>query len=301
MYTVNMLKYSIELRDDSLISAINEFLEEHEYICWAVEEDALTHSFSLCGYVASQEQGNEELSNISKYVNADLNPTINTIPDNDWTVAYRASAKPWQCENLHWIPLWMKDSINLPKDAVGIYIEPGMAFGTGAHETTQLCARSLVMFCNLYKKTEDLVIKNCIDVGCGSGILGISAIKLGMSHATLLDIDPDAVRIAEENAKLNGVFPEQVDFVVGDLKTNLLGRQADLLLVNILSNVLLDNAELLVKSVRPGGMLSLSGILTTERDIVHKAFEKQIEKHWKSHIETFGDIGEWTVLTYFRG
>lgn len=296
-----MLKYSIELHDNGVIPVIDQFLAEQEYICWAVEEDALSHSFYLCGYVASQAQGDEELSNISNHLKINLTPIITTVPNNDWTVAYRESAMPWQCENLHWIPLWMKDSINLPKDAVGIYIEPGMAFGTGSHETTQLCARSLVMFCNLYKKTEDLVIKDCIDVGCGSGILGISAIKLGMSHATLLDIDPDAVRIAEENAKLNGIFHEQVDFVVGDLKTNLLGRQADLLLVNILSNVLLDNAELLVKSVRPGGMLSLSGILTTERSTVHKAFEQQIEKHWKSHIETFGDIGEWTVLTYFRG
>ena len=157
------------------------------------------------------------------------------------------------------------------------------------------------MFQNLYKKTDDLVIKNCIDAGCGSGILGISAIKLGLSHATMIDIDQDAVRIARENAILNEVYPDQIDFVVGDLRTNLLGRQTDLLMANILANVLVDNADLLVNSVNAGGLLCLSGILAREADDVKEVFVKLVNNRWSSNMCTSSINGEWASISFFRG
>ena len=111
-----------------------------------------------------------------------------------------------------------------------------------------------------------------VDAGCGSGILAISAAKLGFKCIEGFDIDEDAVRIAEENATLNNV--NEVRFFVGDLESGLEPEGADCLLANILADVLEANAELLADSVSGGGWLVLSGILAAEADRVKRRFEE---------------------------
>ena len=296
-----MLKFSVILPEKKLADQLEVFLENEQLDRWTIEKNNISGKYRLCGYVDSLEIGNKDFSRIVSEFKDLPKAKILKIKKDGWEVAYRNSAKPWRCENLRWIPLWMKDQVQLNENDIPVYIEPGMAFGTGTHETTQMCAHTLVMFQNLYKKTDDLVIKNCIDAGCGSGILGISAIKLGLSHATMIDIDPDAVRIARENAILNEVYPDQIDFVVGDLRTNLLGRQTDLLMANILANVLVDNADLLVNSVNAGGLLCLSGILASEADDVKEVFVKLVNNRWSSNMCTSSINGEWASISFFRG
>ncbi|MDR0742410.1 MAG: 50S ribosomal protein L11 methyltransferase [Puniceicoccales bacterium] len=297
----NMLKFFSKISSQERANLIGEFLDDQELVCWSIEKDCLHDKYFLCGYVSNEQVGNADFAKI-KSVFSDLGSAeISIINPSDWEEVYRKSAKLWKCEDLYWVPTFLKGEIEIPEDGIRVYIEPGMAFGSGSHETSRLCARALVMFKSLYKKTNDLMIKSCIDIGCGSGILGISALKLGLSHVTFIDIDADAIRISQENALANGLFIDQMDFVTGDVRVSLLGRHADLLMANILSNVLVENADLLVNSVKPGGLLCVSGILKDEKLDVASEFTKFIKKRWASVIESSMDDGEWSLLAYFRG
>jgi ribosomal protein L11 methyltransferase len=281
-----MLKFSARILSKKGAATISELLSGLELTRWTVERDVQRNKYFLRGYVDDESVGGEDFKKISGTCGDLGKLVISTVEPKDWAEAYKKSAKPWQYDCLHWIPTFMRGEVEVPEDAAAVYIEPGMAFGTGAHETTQLCGRALVMFKSLFEKTDDLIIKSCIDVGCGSGILGISAIKLGLVHATLIDIDEDAIRISQENAALNGIFPDQVDFVVGDVKIALLGRQADLL----------------VNSVNQNGILCLSGFLTEKKCDVASVFGEFTKKRWgDSAMENSIEDGDWSALIYFRG
>ncbi|MDR1401503.1 MAG: 50S ribosomal protein L11 methyltransferase [Puniceicoccales bacterium] len=295
-----MLKFSLNIPSRESANGIGEFLNENELISWTIENDE-SGKYLLCGYAKDERIGNAEFSKIKSKFSDLEEPDVTAISATNWADEYKKFLKPWRSEDLHWIPLCMKDEVKVDENAVSVYIDPGMAFGSGSHETTRLCARMILMFRNLHEKTNDLMVKNCIDAGCGSGILGISAIKLGLSHVTFVDLDSDALRICQENARRNDVFDDQMDFALGDLKISLVGRQTDLLVANILANVLVENANLLVSSVRPGGLLCLSGILKNESADVASVFTNLIKSKWESVFENSLDDGEWTALSYFRG
>ncbi|MDR2779408.1 MAG: 50S ribosomal protein L11 methyltransferase [Puniceicoccales bacterium] len=296
-----MLKFSSKILSNEKANSVGEFLSDQELVYWSVEKDCLRDEYFLCGYISDEQIGHKDFAKIKSVFGDIKDVKVTTINPSDWEEVYKKSAKIWKCEDLYWVPAFMKDTVEIPEGGVGVYIEPGMAFGSGTHETSQLCARALVMFKSLYTKTNDLIIKSCIDAGCGSGILGISALKLGLVHATFIDIDTDAIRISRENALANGLFPDQMDFVIGDIKIGLLGRQADLLMVNILSDILVENADLLVSSVKPGGLLCVSGILKDEKFDVASEFTKFTKKRWESVVESSMDDREWSLLAYFRG
>ncbi|MDR1595619.1 MAG: 50S ribosomal protein L11 methyltransferase [Puniceicoccales bacterium] len=296
-----MLRFSSIVASQKDADAIAEFLCENELCRWTIELDSASGQCLLCGYADDEFTGKSDFLLIKNVFSAIGDAEVAEIDRKDWVNEYKKSSQPWRCGPLHWIPLFMKDEIEVQEGDVAVYVDPGMAFGSGAHETTRLCAKSILFFRELYEKTGDLVVKNCIDLGCGSGILGISAVKLGLSRATFMDIDSDSVRISRENALQNELFAEQMDFVVGDLKVQLLGRQADLLVANILSDVLVENVDLIVSSVITGGMLCLGGILRNERDEVASIFRESIDTRWDSTFENHSEGDEWVALSYFRG
>jgi ribosomal protein L11 methyltransferase len=189
------------------------------------------------------------------------------LEDRDWKESYKDHFKPWAIGNLHWAPLWLKDEYQLPEGHQAVWLDPGMAFGTGNHGTTRLCVEQLIAF-----KESGHSEKACrlVDAGCGSGILAISAAKLGFENVKGFDIDADAVRIAAENADLNDVG--RIEFAVCGLEEGLPEAGGDCLLANILANVLVANSERLVRAVAPGGWLILSGILGTEVEQVADHF-----------------------------
>lgn len=191
------------------------------------------------------------------------------LEDNDWKESYKEHFKPWSIGNLHWVPLWLKDEYPLAKGDEAVWLDPGMAFGTGNHGTTRLCVEQLIAF---RESGRDVKTARLVDAGCGSGILAISGAKLGFEEVEGFDIDADAVRIAEENAEINDV--QVVRFSVGGLEDGLSPNGADCLLANILANVLVANSQLLIDSVAPGGWLILSGILGTEVAEVAEHFRK---------------------------
>jgi ribosomal protein L11 methyltransferase len=134
-----------------------------------------------------------------------------------------------------------------------------------------------------------------IDAGCGSGILALSAAKLGFKRIAGFDNDPEAIRVSDENAALNGLAGS-VEFYVGDLVSGLAGRSADLVLANIQADILVRFVRELSTAVAPGGQLVLSGILSGELDHVREQFSAA-NPGWRVESRV---LGEWSDLALTR-
>ena len=171
---------------------------------------------------------------------------IETLEDHDWVRLTQAQFEPIPISPRLWIvPTW-----HTPRDhdAVNIVLDPGLAFGTGSHPTTRLCLRWL----------DDNLQggESVLDYGCGSGILAITALKLGSARAVGIDVDSQAVTASRDNAAANRV--ENAQFYLPD---NLPQGSYDLVMSNILTNPLRMLAPLLANAARQGGQIVLSGIL----------------------------------------
>lgn len=193
-------------------------------------------------------------------------PGYRALEAADWAEAWKAHYQPLRIgKRLLIRPLWIEVS-PAPGD-VEIALDPGMAFGTGTHPTTQLCLEALE---RLIEPAQDV-----LDLGSGSGILAIAAAKLGARKALALDIDPIAVEATAANARANGVG-DKVIAERGSLE-NVLGaaRRFDLVVVNILARVILQLTEQrLGEVVRPGGAVIFSGIIDSQLDEVEAALRR---------------------------
>lgn len=217
-------------------------------------------------------------------------PVVTAVVDEDWRNAYKAHFKAWRSGRLHWVPEWERVTYPLSGDDVVIWLDPGMAFGTGNHETTRLCCERLVAWAETAPRTARV-----IDAGCGSGILALSAVKLGFGAGYGFDNDAEAVRISAENAVLNGAG-EAVEWATADLVTGLAGREAELVLANIQADVLMRFAGELLGAVVPGGLLVLSGILAHEQALVREVFAAAAPE-WGIEGRV---MGEWSDLALRR-
>jgi ribosomal protein L11 methyltransferase len=222
---------------------------------------------------------------------------LRVLADAEWRDSYKAHFKAWQFGRLHWVPVWEREKFRLPAGDAVLWLDPGLAFGTGNHETTRLCVERLVAFGKT--QSSNLQIPNeqrrVIDAGCGSGILALSAALLGFGDVTGFDLDPEAVRVSGENAALNGLTG-RVKFFAGDLAGGLKGRSADILLANIQADVLMRFARELTGAIAPGGELVLSGILASELDQVRAAFAAATPG-WREETRL---MGEWSCLALAR-
>jgi ribosomal protein L11 methyltransferase len=215
---------------------------------------------------------------------------VTAVVDEDWRNAYKAHFKAWRSGRLHWVPEWERATYPLSSDDVVIWLDPGMAFGTGNHETTRLCCERLVAWAEAAPRPARV-----IDAGCGSGILALSAVKLGFGTVYGFDNDAEAVRISAENAALNGAG-EAVEWATADLVTGLAGRDAELVLANIQADVLMRFAGELLGAVVPGGGLVLSGILAHEQARVREVFAAAAPD-WGIEGRV---MGEWSDLALRR-
>jgi ribosomal protein L11 methyltransferase len=217
------------------------------------------------------------------------------IADQNWMEAWKQHYKPILIgERLVIVPAWM-DSPD--PNRIPIKIDPGMAFGTGTHPTTQLCLELME------KAMVDVGLSNneirVIDVGCGSGILSIAALKLGATSALGVDIDAGSIINARENANSNQVGAE-LALEVGSVQEILEGRfalrQASLVLANILAPVIVRLFDAgLAELVAENGVIILSGILQEqEQNVVEAAQAKDLR------VEERRQMGDWVALTMSR-
>ncbi len=211
-----------------------------------------------------------------------LECTRRIVEGDDWIEIWKKHFRPLHIgEKIVVCPEWIKYE-KQPDEQV-VLLDSNMAFGTGEHETTSMCLKLLQEYI-----TPQSV---CVDVGCGSGILGISAVKLGAKFAYLTDIDDIAVKSATHNSEINGVSDR-----IKVVRSDLLGDaeiNADLVFANITAEILCRLAPSVTSHLKRGGTLVLSGIIESRLDMVLDAFSAQglkLEKQLKE--------GEWFALSF---
>lgn len=182
------------------------------------------------------------------------------LEDKDWIRAWMDSYHPIQFGARLWIcPSWHTPP---QPDAVNLMLDPGLAFGTGTHQTTALCMRWL----------DGLALndKTIVDYGCGSGILGLAGVLLGARYMLGIDIDPQALYATRQNAERNHINPEQYDV---HLPNDAPALQADVVVANILAGPLIELRDHVLSYLKTGGQLALSGIIRNQVDGVVAAYQ----------------------------
>ena len=278
--------------------AADATLLDHGLENWSVLEDVIVKRAWLVGIFADEQEAAlawEALTSLLAEAGVAImgEPEQKAMGDADWRDSYKAHFHAWQFGRLHWVPVWERETFKLPAGNAVLWLDPGMAFGTGNHETTRLCVERLVQLAETEKR--DRATLRVIDAGCGSGILALSAALLGYDQVAGFDNDPEAVRVSEENAVLNGVG-EKVRFFVGDLTSGFGEGPGDIVFANILANVLIQFARELTAAVAPGGTLILSGILAVEVGQVQAAFAA-VAPDWKMESRL---MGEWSDVVLVR-
>jgi ribosomal protein L11 methyltransferase len=218
-------------------------------------------------------------------------PAYKQIADQNWMEAWKQYYKPILIgERLLILPAWM-ESPN--PERIAIKIDPGMAFGTGTHPTTQLCLELME------KVFDERQMSNVIDVGCGSGILSIAAIKLGAKTVLGVDIDAESIKNSRENADTNGVGEELI-LGMGSVNEILEGRfafrKATLVVANILAPVIIRLFDAgLADLIEESGSIVLSGILYEQEQSVIEAGQAK-----GLRLNERRQIGDWVALTMSR-
>jgi ribosomal protein L11 methyltransferase len=226
----------------------------------------------LSGYLPSNSQGRENRDMLEQELkrlrNIDvsgewgkLSLTLADVREEDWATAWKRYYKPTPVgKRLVVCPSW--ESYDAEPREVIMRLDPGMAFGTGTHETTHLCLAMLDEF--------DPAGKTVLDIGCGSGILAVAAMLLGAKSAEGIDIDETAVLCARENAALNEAA---ADFRLGDLARGVSGKY-DIIFANIVADALIALSPDIPKHLAAGGVFIASGIITEREGEVREAMER---------------------------
>lgn len=216
--------------------------------------------------------------------------TIEETADVDWVNNWKQYFHQFWIDDVLVIPSWEKPQEPDRKPFLTFHIDPGTAFGTGAHETTQLCIREIRKY--LHKNTK------LLDVGTGSGILSILSLMLGAESCVGTDLDPCAEPAIQENLKANHVDPSKFHVILGNLIDDLKVQdevgydQYDIVVANILPNVLIPLTPAAVKALKPGGVYITSGILEGKEQSVADAMKAE-----GLEIVDITAQGEWRCVT----
>lgn len=219
---------------------------------------------------------------------------VQKIADQDWERIWLDNFQPLQFGHQFWVvPSWLEPPF---PEATSMKLDPGLAFGTGSHETTSLCLSWLAENCSILKR-ENL---HLIDYGCGSGILAVASAKLGAKKVTAIDIDPQAIIATRQNSDLNSMQNDQLKTLLVNTEGKIINnkgeskeliQQADIIIANILCEPLIQLADYFRSLLKKDGSMILSGILSNQADLVIKTYEQWV---------TFDPVtmyGEWALLT----
>ena len=215
--------------------------------------------------------------------------TESETEDKDWINNWKQYFKQFYVDDILIIPSWEEVKPE-DRDKMIIHIDPGTAFGTGMHETTQLCIRQLKKYV-----TEDTEI---LDVGCGSGILGMLALKFGAKHSVGTDLDPCAIDATYENMDNNGISRDQYEVMIGNIiddkavQDKVGYEKYDIVAANILADVLVPLTPVIVNQMKKGAYYITSGILDVKEEVVVKAV-----KDAGLQLVEVTHQGEWVSVT----
>ena len=209
--------------------------------------------------------------------------------DVDWVNNWKKYFHQFYIDDILVIPSW-ENVEPKDQDKMIIHIDPGTAFGTGMHETTQLCIRQLKKYV-----TEDTEI---LDVGCGSGILGMLALKFGAKHSVGTDLDPCAIDATHENMEVNGIRKDQYEVMIGNIiddkevQDKVGYEKYDIVVANILADVLIPLTPVILHQLKAGGIYITSGIIDVKEEVVVEAVKA-------SGLEVLevNHQGEWVSVT----
>ena len=245
--------------EDDGIAYLSFFVEETEDGTLTVNGEEKTEEEIL-------SQVKEELEYLRMFCQiGEGSITVDETEDIDWINNWKKYFKQFYVDDILIIPSW-EEVKEEDKDKMIIHIDPGTAFGTGMHETTQLCIRQLKKY--VTSETE------LLDVGTGSGILSIIALKMGAKHAVGTDLDPCAVPAVEENKEVNGIAPESFDMMIGNIiddkeVQDKVGYECyDIVVANILADVLVPLTPVIVNQMKPGAVYITSGIIDDKEQTV---------------------------------
>ncbi len=248
--------------EDDGIAYLSFFVEEKED--GSLEVDGVpTDRDTIIGQI---EQELEELRFFMEIGEGSI--SVSETEDIDWINNWKQYFHQFYIDDLLVIPSW-EEVREEDKDKRILHIDPGTAFGTGMHETTQLCIRQIRKY--LTQETE------LLDVGTGSGILAILALMYGAKHAVGTDLDPCAVEAVAQNKKANGIANESFEMMIGNIITDLeiqdrVGYERyDIVVANILADVLVPLTPVIVRQMKRGGIYITSGIIDVKEQLVREA------------------------------
>ncbi|MEI3380335.1 MAG: 50S ribosomal protein L11 methyltransferase [Dorea sp.] len=232
----------------------------------------------------------QELEEMRSYVNVgECTIEESQTEDVDWVNNWKQYFHQFYIDDILVIPSWenveAKDS-----DKMVIHIDPGTAFGTGMHETTQLCIRQLKKYV-----TDDTLI---LDVGCGSGILGMLALKFGAKYSVGTDLDPCAIDATYENMDNNGISRDQYEVMIGNIiddkevQDKVGYEKYDIVAANILADVLVPLTPVILNQLKKGGIYITSGIIEDKEEVVVEAVKKA-----GLEVLEVNHQGEWVSVT----
>ncbi len=271
--------HGVEIEDHVQISKEDKEAQFIDYLAELPEDDGTAY-ISFYTEEKSEDKDDEQLLNALRDKLKEANEFIDVgegiiekslTEDVDWVNNWKQYFKSFTVENFFIKPTWetMDDS---HKDMEMIEIDPGTAFGTGKHDTTQLCMKQLIR----YVKKGDRVL----DLGCGSGILSIVAKKLGAAEVDMTDIDPAAIQAVGENFAVNRMAMDDVEVIAGnvleekELQIKFEQKRYDIVVANILADVIIPIAGMVDRFLKPGGIFISSGIIYMKEDEVKEAVEK---------------------------
>jgi len=252
------------------------------YLTFYLDEEVDKHEMLL--------KVRQELEEMRSYLNVgDCTIEESQTEDVDWVNNWKQYFHQFYIDDILVIPSWenveAKDS-----DKMVIHIDPGTAFGTGMHETTQLCIRQLKKYV-----TEDTEI---LDVGCGSGILGMLALKFGVKHSVGTDLDPCAIDATYENMDNNGISRDQYEVMIGNIiddkevQDKVGYEKYDIVAANILADVLVPLTPVIIHQLKKGGIYITSGIIEDKEEVVVEAVKKA-----GLEVLEVNHQGEWVSVT----
>ena len=253
-----------ETEIDDGIAYLSFFVEEGEDGSLKLGEQQLTRE-EIMDRVAGEL---EELRSFMEIGEGSI--TVDETEDIDWINNWKQYFHQFYIDDLLVIPSWEEVKPE-DQDKRILHIDPGTAFGTGMHETTQLCVRQI--WKHMTPQTE------LLDVGTGSGILGIVALMYGIQHAVGTDLDPCAIPACEENMEVNGIKPEQFDVMIGNLisdketQDRVGYEKYDIVVANILPDVLVPLMPAVYRCLKPGATYITSGIIDGKETLVKETME----------------------------